>query len=221
MGALSVSWGRSQKYLKAEQANLYALAHAQGICENQRRESEEKRVFNLTRSGYAGSQKYGAVLWSGDTSATWETLRKQIREGLNMCMSGMPYWTLDAGAFLLSGNIGGNVVPTPTSAMICGGTGKGLRRWRSRYGVPGTVCALAGVCCVSAGVSLPWNGYAPGDLEFWKRGRAFYDAIAQTIRLRYRLMPYIYSMAGKVYCQDYTMMRSLLFDFPEDSHAKI
>ena len=90
-----------KKYLKAERANLYALAHAQGICENQRRESEEKRVFNLTRSGYAGSQKYGAVLWSGDTSATWETLRKQIREGLNMCMSGMPYWTLDAGAFFV------------------------------------------------------------------------------------------------------------------------
>ena len=71
--------------------------------------------------------------------------------------------------FLLSGNIGGNVVPTPTSAMICGGTGKGI----TRMAFKGTVCALAGVCYVSAGVSLPWNGYAPGDLEFWKRGRAF------------------------------------------------
>ena len=73
--------------------------HAKGIYENQRKTTEEKRVLNLTRSGYASGQKYSAMLWSGDTCASWDNLKTQIVEGLNMGLSGYPYWTLDIGAF--------------------------------------------------------------------------------------------------------------------------
>lgn len=210
-----------KKYLKAERANLYALAHAQGIFENQRKESEEKRVFNLTRSGYAGSQKYGAVLWSGDISATWETLRRQIREGLNMCMSGIPYWTLDAGAFFVvkehwwkRGAFADKISDMWWYWRGDYEDGIGDMAYRELY-VRWLEYAAFVPVFRSHGTDTPreiWN--------FGEEGEPFYEAIAKTIQLRYRLMPYIYSMAGKVYCQDYTMMRSLLFDFPEDMRAK-
>lgn len=108
-----------KKYLKPEQANLFALMHAKGIYENQRKETGDRRVLNLTRSGYVSGQKYGAVLWSGDTYASWETLKKQIVEGLNMALSGYPYWTLDIGAFFTVGSkwqnrgCGCNTDPSP------------------------------------------------------------------------------------------------------------
>ena len=92
-----------KKYLPREKANAYALAHAKGIYENQRRTTEKKRVLNLTRSGYASGQRYAAMLWSGDTCASWETLRRQITEGLNMALSGYPYWTVDIGGFFTVG----------------------------------------------------------------------------------------------------------------------
>lgn len=210
-----------KKYLKAERANLYALAHAQGIFENQRKESEEKRVFNLTRSGYAGSQKYGTVLWSGDTDAKWETLRKQIREGLNMCMSGMPYWTLDVGAFFVVKehwwSRGANAHENPEMFWY----------WQGDYeeGVRDMGYRELYVRWLEYGAFLPvfrsHGTDTPREIwNFGEEGDIFYDAIAKTIQLRYRLMPYIYSMAGKVYCQDYTMMRGLLFDFQEDARAK-
>ena len=77
--------------------------HAKAIFEIQGEEIPDKRVLNLTRSGYAVQQKYGVVLWSGDISATWEVLRQQVAEGLNMAMSGMHYWTLDIGGFFVVG----------------------------------------------------------------------------------------------------------------------
>ena len=108
-----------KKYLPAEKANLYSLFHARGMYENQRKVTEEKRVLNLTRSGYAGSQQYGAVLWSGDITASWAVMKKQIAEGLNMVMSGYPYWTLDIGGFFTVGKkwqnrgCGCNTDPSP------------------------------------------------------------------------------------------------------------
>ena len=213
--------GEHKKYLKAERANLYALAHARGIFENQRKESDEKRVFNLTRSGYAGSQKYGTVLWSGDISATWETLRRQIREGLNMCMSGIPFWTMDAGAFFVvrdhwwkRGAFADQISDLWWYWQGDYEDGVEDMAYRELY-VRWLEYAAFVPVFRSHGTDTPreiWN--------FGREGEPFYDAIAKTIRLRYRLMPYIYSMAGKVYCRDYTMMRSLLFDFPEDERAK-
>ena len=91
--------GEHKKYLDPAVANAFALEHAKGIYENQRKDREDMRVLNLTRSGYASGQKYAAMLWSGDTCADWKNLKIQIVEGLNMGLSGYPYWTLDIGAF--------------------------------------------------------------------------------------------------------------------------
>lgn len=87
--------GEHKKYLDPAVANAFALEHAKGIYENQRKDREDMRVLNLTRSGYASGQKYAAMLWSGDTCADWKNLKIQIVEGLNMGLSGYPL--LDLG----------------------------------------------------------------------------------------------------------------------------
>lgn len=209
-----------KKFLRADRANLYAVAHAQGIYENQRKTAPDKRVLNLTRSGYAGAQKYGTMLWSGDTCATWTNFKKQITEGLNMCMSGMPYWTLDIGAFFTVGEkwqnrgCGCNTDPQAKwfwqGAYDEGVADLGYRELYVRWFQYGTFLPMFR----SHGTDTPreiWNFGEPGEI--------FYDALEKSIRLRYRLMPYIYSMAGKVCMEDYTMLRSLLFDFSEDEVA--
>ena len=212
--------GEHKKYLPRELANAFALAHAKGIFENQREETKEKRVLNLTRSGYASGQKYSAMLWSGDTFASWETLRRQITEGLNMGLSGYPYWTLDIGGFFTVGKkwqnrgCGCNNDPTPKWF------------WQGKYdeGVKDNGYRELYVRWLQMGCFLPMFRSHGTDTprEIWnfgKEGEPFYDAIAETIRLRYRLMPYIYSLAGAVRLSGATMMRSLLFDFPEDRRA--
>lgn len=212
--------GEHKKYLDPAKANLYALKHAQGIYENQRKAAPGKRVLNLTRSGCAGIQQYGTMLWSGDITATWDTLRKQITEGLNLCMSGMPWWTLDIGGFFTvkdkwqNRGCGNSANPNP------------LWFWRGGYddGVndPG-YCELY-VRWIQLGAFLPMFRSHGTDTprEIWRFGEPgteFYDAIEKFIRLRYTLMPYIYSIAGGVWRDGGTMLRSLLFDFAEDSVA--
>lgn len=209
-----------KKYLDPGTANLYGAVHARGIYENQRKRCGNKRVLNLTRSGYAGSQAYGTVLWSGDICATWETLQRQIREGLNFCMSGHPYWTLDAGGFF--------VVKDNWKKRGCGCQNDPEPKWFWQGGFElGTEDAAYRELYVrwlqfcaflpmfrSHGTDTPreiWNFGEPGTM--------FYDAIEQCIRMRYRLLPYTYSLAGKVMLHDYTMFRSLLFDFPYDETA--
>ena len=209
-----------KKFLGAERANLYALAHAKGIYENQRRTDSGKRVLNLTRSGYPGIQKYGTMLWSGDITATWGTMRRQITEGLNMAMSGFPYWTLDIGGFFTvkekwqNRGCGCNTDPAPKwfwqGDYEDGTADLGYRELYTRW--------------IEFGVFLPMFRSHGTDTprEIWnfgKEGEPFYEAIKRAIALRYRLMPYIYSLAGHVRLFDTVMMRSLLFDFPEDSKA--
>jgi alpha-D-xyloside xylohydrolase len=213
--------GEHKKYLDPTYANLFALKHAQGIYENQRNSTSEKRVVNLTRSGYAGSQKYGTILWSGDISANWETLRKQIAEGLNVCMSGLPYWTLDIGGFF--------VVGTDHTKRGCGCSDNPNRLWfwdghyndgsndlgyRELY-TRWLEYAVFLPIFRSHGTDTPreiWN--------FGEKGTMFYDSIEKFIRLRYRLLPYIYSMAADITFNQGTMLRSLLFDFSADNIAK-
>ncbi len=210
-----------KKYLPAEQANLFALMHAKGIYENQRKDREDIRVLNLTRSGYVSGQKYGAVLWSGDTYASWDTLKKQIAEGLNMGLSGYPYWTLDIGGFFTVGSkwqnrgCGCNTDPTPKwfwqGDYNEGVSDLGYRELYVRWLEMGTFLPMFR----SHGTDTPreiWN--------FGKKGEPFYDAIEKYIRLRYDLMPYIYSLAGDVYRNHGTMMRSLLFDYTADAQAR-
>ena len=211
--------GEHKKYLDPALANLYSLMHAKGIYENQREKQPDARVFNLTRSGYPGIQKYGVVLWAGDTCAKWEELRKEIAKGLSLCMSGMPFWTIDIGAFFVGG--------TACWRKWCGDENANpVWFWNGDYdaGVGSIAYRELYTRWLQFGAFLPlfrshgtdtpreiWNFGAPGDL--------FYDAIAKFIKLRYWLMPYIYSMAMRVTLGDYTMMRSLLFDFPEDKKA--
>jgi alpha-D-xyloside xylohydrolase len=210
-----------KKYLDPALANCYALEHARGIYENQRAEGEEKRVLNLTRSGWAGSQRYGAVLWSGDTSARWDVLKKQISEGLNLCSSGLPWWTTDIGGFFSvrekwrNRGCGMNTNPEPfwfwQGDFEDGVQDPGYRELYLRWLQLGCFLPLFR----SHGTDTPreiWNFGEPGEI--------FYDAIESFIRLRYRLLPYIYSLAAMVSLEDYTMLRSLIFDFGEDQAAR-
>ncbi|WP_270438186.1 TIM-barrel domain-containing protein [Blautia massiliensis (ex Durand et al. 2017)] len=213
--------GEHKKYLDPAVANAFALMHAKGIYENQRKTTEEKRVLNLTRSGYASGQKYSAMLWSGDTCASWDNLKTQIVEGLNMGLSGYPYWTLDIGAFFTVADkwqnrgCGCNTDPEPKwfwqGKYNEGVKDKGYCELYTRWLEMGTFLPMFR----SHGTDTPreiWN--------FGEKGTMFYDAIEKFIKLRYHLMPYIYSLAGAVHFNDYTIMRSLLFDFPEDKEAR-
>lgn len=217
----SLVGGEHKKFLDPALANLFALRHAQGIYENQRAASPEKRVLNLTRSGSAGSQKYGAVLWSGDISASWTTLKKQIAEGLNLCMSGLPWWTLDIGGFFTvrekwqNRGCGCNTDPSP------------LWFWDGDYneGVGDPAYRELYVRWLQMGTFLPMFRSHGTDTprEIWnfgEPGTPWYDAIEKFIRLRYTLMPYLYSIAGKTALEGYTMLRALLFDFGEDEIAR-
>jgi len=210
-----------KKYLDPQYANLYALYHARGIYENQKNETLKKRVLNLTRSGYASGQKYGAVLWSGDTCATWNNFKKQIVEGLNMGLSGYPYWTLDIGAFFTVGSKWQN------RGCGCNQDSTPKWFWKGEYneGVQDKGYCELYVRWLQFGTFLPMFRSHGTDTprEIWnfgKKGEMFYDAIEKFIQLRYRLMPYIYSLAGAVRLDHATIFRSLLFDFMEDEKAR-
>lgn len=197
----------ASKYIPADLTNSYGLFHAKGIYEGQRSVTEEKRVINLTRSGYTGQQRYGVVLWSGDISADWTTMKRQIAAGLNFCASGLPYWTLDIGGFFVKKGVqwfwNGEYEQGYNDLGYC----ELFTRW-FQYG-----CFLP--VFRSHGTDFRrelWNFGQPGSM--------FYDALIKMNQLRYRLMPYIYTLAAKVWRDDYTMLRLLAFDFPQDDKAK-
>ena len=206
--------GEHEKYLDPGVANAYALLHAQGIYENQ----PAKPVVNLTRSGWAGVQKFGTILWAGDTSATWEELYREIAKGLNMGMSGVPYWTVDAGAFFTGGtSCWRKWKSDPDAAPVWfwngdydgGVADRGYQELYTRW------LQFAGFLPIfrSHGTDTPQ--------EIWNFEEPFRSAIAGTIRLRYRLMPYIKEMFRKVHEEHFTIMRSLLFDFADDKQAAL
>jgi alpha-D-xyloside xylohydrolase len=184
----------AKRYLDPELINAYSLLHSEGIYAGQRAVTGDKRVVNLTRSAYAGQQRYATITWSGDLAANWETLRQQIPAGLNFCVTGLPYWTLDIGAFF--------VKRKPE-----------LWFWSGEY--------EQGVDDFQYGAFLPMFRAHGTDTprEIWRfgnPGEPVYDTLVKYLHLRYRLMPYIYSLAGQVTHQDYTMMRVLPFDFRHD-----
>lgn len=194
------------KCMPREKINAYGLCHAKGVYERQRAENDGSRVVNLTRSGCAGSQKYGTVLWSGDISASWETLRKQIAAGLNFCASGLPYWTMDIGGFFVK-------------------QGKPWY-WNGQYeqGYEDNEYRELYVRWYQFGAFLPVFRSHGTDFNrepwyFGEAGDRFYDALFKINRERYRLMPYIYSLAGSVWRENKIMMRLLAFDFPEDERG--
>ena len=210
-----------EKFLGQEKANLYAVYHAKGMYENQRADVPDKRVLNLTRSGYAGIQKYGTMLWSGDISARWDVLKKQIAEALNMSCSGMPYWTFDIGGFF--------VVRENYKARGCGCSNDSSMKWfwsgDYENGIEDEEYRELYVRWLQMGLFLPMfrshGTDAPREIwNFGAKGDRYFDAIAHTIRQRYRLMPYIYSLAGQVNLLDRQMIEPLFFEFEDDKKAK-
>jgi len=185
-----------------DEINAYGFYHAMGIYEGQRKISN-KRVMNLTRNGYPGSQRFGTVLWSGDIGASFDTLKKQVAEGLNLCASGLPYWTIDIGAFFVKKGNPWYWEGKYPDALDNMGYRELYVRWY-QYGAFLPVFRSHGTDCPRE----PWRFGEPGDM--------FYDAIIKANELRYKLMPYIYSVAYKVWKDDYTMMRLLSFDYRED-----
>jgi alpha-D-xyloside xylohydrolase len=198
---LRINTAEAKRYLDPEYINAYSLLHSQGIYEGQRKTSTDKRVVNLTRSAYAGQQRYGTITWSGDVSATWDTLRRQIADGLNFCATGLPFWTTDIGAYF--------VKKDPNLWFWNGDFDLGVEDlgYRELY-----------VRWFQYGAFLPMFRSHGTDTprEVWRFGESgdvFYDTLVKFLRLRYRLIPYIYSLAGMVTHEDYTMMRALPFDF--------
>jgi len=191
-------------HLPALEMNSYAFYHAMGVYEGQRSTESEKRVFNLTRSGHTGQQRFGTVLWSGDIAATWDTLRRQITAGLGLCASGLPYWTVDIGAFFVKN---GN-----------------MWYWKGDYDNTTEDLGYAELFTrwYQWGAFLPiFRGHGTDcRRELWMfEHTPFYNALLAANRLRYKLMPYIYSLAGRTWLQDESMMRYLAFDYPTDEVA--
>ncbi|WP_460767659.1 glycoside hydrolase family 31 protein [Niabella terrae] len=182
----------------AEFLNAYPLQNAKGIYEGQRGTDPDKRVFLLTRSGFAGSQRYAAVIWSGDIASRWEDMKAQISAGINFSLSGLPYWTMDIGGFSVERRY-----ENPNAAD--------LEEWRelnTRWYQFGAFVPLFRVHG-----QFPFReiyNIAPSTHPAYK-SMLYYN------RLRYRLMPYIYSLAGQVYHSDGSMMRGLVFDFAADT----
>ena len=180
------SWAR---YL-----NAYSLSMTGYLYRNQRRETDQKRVYILTRSAFAGQQRNAATTWSGDIGASWEVYRKQIAAGINFCMSGLPYWTFDIGAFVI-GAYGG--------VFSRGGKDPAYQELYTRMFQFGAFCPVFR----AHGSETP--------REIWEFGE-FEPVLVQFDQLRYRLLPYLYSLAWRVTSSGYTIMRGLPMDFTED-----
>ena len=152
--------------------NAFPLMTVGGVSQHQRSVSSDKRVFILTRSAFAGQQRYGANTWSGDVVASWDALRNQISGGLNFSLCGIPYWNSDIGGFFLW-----NFKNKLEDAEY--------RELYARWIQFGTFCPMMR----SHGTDAPREIY-----QFGKKGEIFYDAIEKYINLRYSLLPYIYSV---------------------------
>ena len=211
----------SQKSMDWTRLNTYGLFHAKGIYENWRRNNADKRVVNLTRSTYASGQRYGVIAWSGDISAKWSVLKNQIVEGIQFSMSGAPYWTLDIGGFF--------VVKDQYENRGCEKAGDDTRLWfwdgDYNRGVDDLGYRELYVRWLQYATFLPMLRAHGTDTprepwRFGKPGDMFYDTILAFIRLRYRLLPYLYATAAAVCMKHGTMLRSLMFDFAQDEHVR-
>ena len=157
--------------------------------------SPDKRVFLLTRNGFAGLQRYSTATWSGDIGTSWDDMRMQMPAGLNYSMSGIPFWGMDIGGFSVMGKFYDEA------------NAEEWRELQTRWHQFGTFVPL-----------FRTHGQWPRR-ELWNiapEGSQAYESILWYMRLRYRLMPYLYSLAGAIHFEDYTLMRGLPMDFPDD-----
>jgi len=183
--------------------NGYALMNSMGMYEGQRSAAPNQRVFILTRSGFAGIQRYGTVTWSGDTTSTWGAMVKQIAAGLGYSVSGTPYWTMDIGGYTMENRFSARD-QTPEDAAE-------WQELNARWFEFGTFCPFTRL----HGELQPREPWAFGG----EQSEAC-RAIVKFDHLRYRLMPYIYSLAGAAAHQSGTIMRPLVMDFPQDTTAR-
>jgi alpha-D-xyloside xylohydrolase len=192
---LSGKWGEFRNLETAAGSgakvlNAYPLLHTTGVAQGQRAESDAKRVCILTRSGYAGQQRNSAITWSGDIKGTWDVFAKQIPAGLNFCVSGIPYWNTDIGGFF-------SKKPSDKNYQEL------FTRW-FQFGAFNPMFRVHGT-----GASK----------ELWRWDEPTQAILEKYIRLRYRMLPYIYSVSWQVTSKGGTMMRPLMMDFADDSRA--
>lgn len=189
--------------------NAYALMNAEAIYDGQRKMDPDRRVFLLTRSGFAGLQRYSTATWSGDIATRWEDMKAQISAGLNFAMSGIPYWTMDIGGFCVERRY-------EKAQREWNRTKKenaDYKEWRelnARWYQFGAFCPL-----YRSHGQFPYR-------EIWNiapEGHPAYQSMVYYTRLRYRMMPYIYSLAGMTHFNDYTIMRALVMDFGKDKNV--
>ena len=186
--------GPSTEYL-----NAYSLVNADAIYNGQRAVDPDKRVFLLTRNGFAGLQRYSTASWSGDIGTSWYDMRMQMAAGLNYSMAGLPMWGMDIGGFSVM-----NKFHNPANADE-------WQELQTRWHQFGTFVPL-----------FRAHGQYPRR-ELWNiapEGSQAYESILSYMKLRYNLMPYLYSLAGAVHFEDYTMMRGLPMDFPGDPKVR-
>ncbi|MCQ2959887.1 MAG: DUF5110 domain-containing protein [Bacteroidales bacterium] len=188
--------GSFDRYLNpfslVELTQLHDLMKADAL-----KKENPQRQYILTRSTFAGQQRAAAVTWSGDIGAAWDIYQNQITAGLNHCMSGVPYWTFDIGAFVLCSYEGvfSNEKKDPA--------------YQELYTRMFQFCTFCPIFR-SHGSETP--------REIWEFGE-FTPTLVKFDQLRYRLLPYIYTQAWKIYSEDYTLMRGLAFDFPKDKNV--
>jgi alpha-D-xyloside xylohydrolase len=183
--------------------NGYPLMNSMGIYEGQRQVATNQRVFILTRSGFAGTQRYAAATWSGDVTSTWTALRKQIPAGLGFCLSGIPYWTTDSGGYTMESRFSAENQKPEDAKEWC--------ELNARWFEFATFCPLMRL----HGELKPREPWTFGG----DTGPA-YQTIVKFDNLRYRMLPYIYSIAGDVTLDGGTMMRPLVMDFQNDTTAR-
>ena len=192
-----------------EYFNAYALMNAEAIYDGQRGVDPDKRVFLLTRSGFVGQQRYSTATWSGDIATRWEDMRAQITAGLNFSVTGVPYWTMDIGGFCVEDRY----VAAQQLFDRTGVENEDLKEWRelnTRWYQFGCFVPL-----FRAHGQWPFREI----FNIAPEGHPAYESMTWYTRLRYRLMRYLYSLAGSVTFDDYTIMRPLAMDFPQDKEV--
>ena len=190
--------------------NAYALMNAEAIYDGQRGVDPDKRVFLLTRSGFAGEQRYSTATWSGDIATRWEDMAAQMSAGLNFAVSGIPWWTMDIGGFCVEDRY----VAAQQEFDKTGKENADLKEWRelnTRWYQFGAFAPL-----FRAHGQWPFREV----FNIAPEGHPAYKSIVYYTKLRYNLMPYIYSLAGMTHYDDYTIMRPLVMDFPADKNVR-
>jgi alpha-D-xyloside xylohydrolase len=190
--------------------NVYPLLHTQGVAAGSRRDRPNQRNLILARAAYLGSQRYGSLFWSSDINPTWEALQRQVPTGLNFTASGLAYWGSDIGGWQ---GLPDQHVPDHPPLMD-----------------PSDARAVIGRYDDYPELVVRWYQYATftptmrahgarKETEVWSYGKAAEAIIVRYLRLRYELLPYIYSLGKRTHDTGAPFMRALFMDFPEDPHV--